>query len=103
VTVASEVDGPDPIARLRRRAWVEGVSLLLLVGVAVPLKHLAHLPAATRVMGLVHGLAFLMYGISIFEAWGAGALGARRAALALGAAVIPGGSFVFARTLHAGR
>ena len=88
------------LRRLRWRAWIEGTSLLVLVGVAVPLKHAMHLPAATRVMGLVHGLAFVLYALGVLDAWGAGLLDRRRALTALGAAVIPGGSFVFARGLH---
>lgn len=49
------------IGRLRTASWVEGATLILLVGIAVPLKHLAGLPIATAIMGPVHGLAFLFY------------------------------------------
>ena len=71
----------------------------MLVGIAVPLKHVLHIPSATRVVGLVHGLAFVLYVVAVLEAWGTGLLDRRRALTALGAAVIPGGSFVFARSL----
>jgi integral membrane protein len=46
---------------LRLAALVEGVTLVLLVLVAVPAKHLFGLPTATKVMGPVHGLAFVGY------------------------------------------
>lgn len=49
------------LARLRIASWAEGATLLALVGIAVPLKHLAGLPVATAIMGPVHGLAFLFY------------------------------------------
>ena len=40
---------------------IEATTLVPLIGVAVPLKHLAHLDVAVKTMGLVHGLAFLYY------------------------------------------
>lgn len=52
------------LAQLRRLEIVstaEATTLLLLVGVAVPLKHLGGWNAGVRVMGPVHGLAFLAY------------------------------------------
>ncbi len=49
------------LRRLRLAALVEGVTLVVLVLVAVPAKHLFGLPAATKVMGPVHGLAFVAY------------------------------------------
>jgi len=39
----------------------EGVSFLLLLCVAMPLKYAANLPAAVSVMGWVHGLLFIAY------------------------------------------
>lgn len=41
--------------------WVEGLTLIILLLVAVPLKHLGGLEAATKIMGPIHGLAFLVY------------------------------------------
>ena len=52
------------LAQLRRlevASLVEATTLVLLVGVAVPLKHLAGLPLAVTVMGPLHGLAFTAY------------------------------------------
>ena len=40
---------------------VEATTLVLLVGVAVPLRHLAGLPGAVKVLGPLHGLAFAAY------------------------------------------
>lgn len=47
--------------RLRVIAILEGVSLLLLLFVAVPLKHLFHLPDGTRILGTIHGALFLLF------------------------------------------
>jgi integral membrane protein len=49
------------VYRLRIAAIVEGVTLLILLAVAVPLKHIAGLPIVVSVMGPLHGLAFLLY------------------------------------------
>lgn len=44
---------------LRLLCIIEGISLLLLLGVAMPLKYLADLPLAVRYVGLAHGLLWL--------------------------------------------
>ena len=49
------------LRRMRVVSLIEGSTLLLLLLVAVPLKHLAGIFVATRIMGPVHGLAFLAY------------------------------------------
>lgn len=47
--------------RLRHAALCEGATLVLLLAVAVPLKHLAGHAGVVSVMGPVHGMAFLYY------------------------------------------
>lgn len=46
--------------RLRVVALVEAVSYVLLVGIAMPLKHVFDLPLAVRVLGMAHGVLFLL-------------------------------------------
>lgn len=53
-----------PLGRLRLLGLLEGLSLLLLVGVAVPLKHFYHDPTLVRALGPVHGLLFLLFGLN---------------------------------------
>lgn len=40
---------------------IEGVSLLLLFFVAMPLKHLMDMPLAVRIVGSAHGALFVIY------------------------------------------
>ncbi len=47
--------------RLRLLALLEGISLLALVFVAVPAKHLFHNPTLVRAIGPVHGMLFLLF------------------------------------------
>ncbi len=49
------------IGRLRLLAIMEGVSLLLLVFVSVPLKHIFGIPLLSSVLGPVHGILFLLF------------------------------------------
>lgn len=47
--------------RLRLLAFLEGVSLLALVFIAVPAKHIFGDPDLVRAIGPVHGLLFLLF------------------------------------------
>jgi integral membrane protein len=40
---------------------IEGVSYLLLLFVAMPLRKFANLPAAVTVMGYIHGVLFILF------------------------------------------
>ncbi|MFC4314354.1 DUF3817 domain-containing protein [Steroidobacter flavus] len=82
---------------LRLAALFEGATLLALLTVAVPLKHLAGLPLAVSIAGPVHGLAFLVYlwltiNIAAGAEWSTRDLGRL-----LGAAFVP---FGFVSTLR---
>ena len=64
----------DPASRLRAAGLMEGTTLLLLLLVAVPLRHFAAWPPGVSVMGPVHGIAFLLYlyclaVVAAHEAW----------------------------------
>lgn len=45
----------------RRIGFLEGLSFLLLLLVAMPLKYLAGKPEAVRVIGMAHGVLFILY------------------------------------------
>jgi len=49
------------IGRLRIIAILEGISLLTLVFIAAPMKHMMDNPAFVKVMGPVHGALFLLF------------------------------------------
>ena len=52
---------------LRLCSILEATTLIVLLFVAVPLKHLGHFPVAVTVMGPLHGLAFLAYVWAVFD------------------------------------
>jgi hypothetical protein len=43
------------LGRLRVIGFVEGVSFLVLLGAAMPLKYLADMPLAVKIVGSAHG------------------------------------------------
>ena len=64
----------NSVGRLRILGFLEGLSLILLVFVAVPLKYMAGEPAFVSVLGMVHGALFLLFvfdavGVSIALRW----------------------------------
>ncbi len=78
----------------RKIAFAEGVSFLLLLFVAMPLKYLAGLPMAVSIAGALHGLLFIGFLIMIWEVkneykkdWG-------WVAKAFIASILPFGTFV---------
>ena len=51
----------------RKIALAEGVSFLVLLFIAMPLKYLASLPIAVTIVGGLHGLLFIGFMIMIWE------------------------------------
>lgn len=49
------------LARLRLLSYVEGISLLILLFVAVPLKYWKNNPSLVHTMGPIHGALFLLF------------------------------------------
>lgn len=80
-------------------AFVEGLSYLLLLLVAMPLKYAFELPLAVRVVGSVHGLLFLLFIPALFRVAMQRRWPLRRSLLAFAASLVPGGTFVLDRSL----
>lgn len=54
--------------RLRIVGLAEGISLLLLIGIAMPLKYMLDIPEATKAIGMIHGLLFVAYVLLVIMA-----------------------------------
>ena len=91
----------DPLARLRFVGKLEGVSYLLLLGVAMPLKYLAGQPLAVRIVGMAHGLLFILLGILTLQMMSERDWPMKKAAMVMVAALLPFGPFVIDRRLAA--
>lgn len=55
------------IGRLQLLAFLEGISLLVLVFVAVPLKYYFNNPSLTKPLGPIHGALFLLFVINTLK------------------------------------
>ncbi|WP_426328357.1 DUF3817 domain-containing protein [Pedobacter sp. R-06] len=53
----------------RKVAVAEGISYLLLLFVAMPLKYFADLPLYVKYTGWAHGLLFVLYAATLVLAW----------------------------------
>lgn len=84
---------------MRAVSLLEGSTLVLLVLVAVPLKHLAGFPIATALMGPIHGVAFLLYVWMLIQTVSAGGWSRSETVRMVVAAFIPFGAFVNERAL----
>lgn len=91
----------NPIRDLRRIALTEGVSFLVLLGIAMPLKYVWGEPLAVRVAGWVHGLLFIGFCGALVRAVKIAKWPLPRAALLFVAALLPFGPFVVDRRLRA--
>lgn len=47
------------IDRLRLASLLDGISFLILLGIAMPLKYVAGMPMAVRIVGSVHGFLWI--------------------------------------------
>lgn len=78
---------------LYRIAFADGVALLLLVFIAVPLKYLLHLPLGVKILGPIHDALFISLVLTTAVTLSKRQLKHGLAALLLIGALIPLGAF----------
>jgi len=82
-----------PLGRFRLVAALEGISFLVLLGIAMPLKYIWDSPEAVRQVGMVHGLLFILYILLMLQAKIILRWSLRQTALAALLSVVPFGTF----------
>lgn len=80
---------------LRFMALLEGLSLILLLFIAVPLKHAYGMPEAVKVIGPAHGVLFMAFNIVLFYHVGKGHLSEVKGFVGFLASLVPFGTFIF--------
>lgn len=90
----------NPVPLLRRLTLVEGVSFLLLLFIAMPLKYLAGLPIAVKICGWIHGLLFVAFCFALLQTMLAMNWTFKRAATVFIASLLPFGPFVLDRRMR---
>ena len=83
------------LRRFRLVGLAEGVSFLLLLGIAMPLKYLAGEPRPVTWVGWAHGVLFVAYVAALAHAALANRWGLVRIGLGFGASLVPFGPFLF--------
>ena len=84
---------------LRKAGIAEGISFLVLLGIAMPLKYIFKLPMAVKICGWAHGILFVAF---LFLAWEYKTdknKSFKWFATAFLAAIIPTGTFFFDKKL----
>ena len=85
-------------------AIAEGISYLLLLFIAMPLKYFFDMPLAVKYTGWAHGLLFVLYITCFFIAWSKAKWSFGKATLIGGAALLPFLPFyVEKKYLHEGK
>ncbi len=88
-----------PLGRLRLAGLIEGTTLVSLICIAVPLKHLGGIPEATTVVGPIHGVAFILYLVTLVDNFVGGGWTLRDMVRTSIVAIIPLGTFINDRWL----
>jgi integral membrane protein len=90
-----------PIGRLRAVGMMEGVSFLVLLGVAMPLKYVWGYPLAVKWVGWAHGVLFVLFCLALLGAMRHARWPVTRGMQLFIAALVPFGPFLVDRGLRA--
>jgi integral membrane protein len=85
--------------RFRMIGIAEGISFLILLLIAMPLKYLFKTPEAVKIFGWVHGALFIAFIYFAFEVMGSLKKNMGWFAKAFAAAIVPFGTFIFDKQL----
>jgi len=87
------------LARFRYTAIAEGISFLVLLGIAMPLKYLADVPMPVKIIGWLHGVLFVAYIFWLIACWMEYSWSFKKVVLLFLASLLPFGPFVADRKL----
>lgn len=97
------MDNQEKLGVLSRFRWIsitEGISFLILLFVAMPLKYIMDMPLAVKYVGWAHGVLFILYVYLIFPTSKKLDWTFRRTLMGLIASVLPFGPFLFDRKIR---
>lgn len=95
----TETKSKKALYRFRASGIAEGISFLILLLVAMPLKYVFHLPQAVKVFGWIHGALFVIFIYLAFDIMTMLKKNTGWFLKAFAAAIIPCGTFIFDRQL----
>lgn len=80
-------------------AVLEGISYLILLGIAMPLKYMAGLPEAVKYVGWAHGVLFVAFCFLLLKVWIRYKWSFLKTFIAFLASLLPFGTFFLDRQL----
>lgn len=88
-----------PISRFRIVGFYEGLSYLLLLGIAMPIKYIFGIPELVKFIGWAHGVLFILYMVALLHVtlvhkWSVGKVAAGAVA-----SLLPFGPFILDKKL----
>ena len=89
-----------PLGRFRLVSLLEGLSYVVLVGIAMPLKYFAGDTAAVPLVGRIHGGLFVLFVLALLHAAKAERWSRRAQGIAMIAALLPLGAFWLERAVR---
>ena len=81
------------IGRLRVIAFLEGLSFLIIIFITMPLKYLADMSQPNQIIGMAHGVLFIVYCLLVIESRFQYKWTNKETFLSLLASIIPFGTF----------
>lgn len=94
------METPKSLKHLLMIGYVEGISYILLLAVAMPLKYYADMPMAVRITGAVHGALFVWFLFALAYTTTQLKWSLAKPAVALIASIIPFGTFFLDKYLR---
>lgn len=88
------------IQRLRRLGVAEGISFLVLLGIAMPLKYWLGFPLAVKIVGWAHGILLILFALALAQAKKEARWSFTYAGVIFLAALVPFGPFMIDRRLQ---
>ena len=82
------------LKQFRIIAALEGVSFILLVALAMPLKYFYDMPTPNKIIGMVHGVLFIAYVYLLYQVASDKKWSFKKVAIAFIASLLPFGTFV---------
>ena len=81
------------LKRFIKTGHYEGISFIILLAIAVPLKYYANMPEAVRLMGPIHGVLFILYCFQLLNVMKQLKWSYKKGAVAFLLSLVPFGTF----------
>lgn len=92
-----------PLGRLLKIGFAEGLSFLILLFIAMPLKYMVDMPEPVRIVGMLHGILFVMFAFALLQATLAYNWKIKTAVIAFLLSFLPFGTFFLEKILKKGK